>query len=134
MFDVLARITELRQERGWTAYTLSKKSGISQSTFSTWYSRGGEPSVFMLEKICKAFDITLEDFFSQSATVIESETKLAHFRKLSGLSQEELADQAGISVETVCAYEQKKRDISKAQYRIVKKIAEVLDCNTDDIV
>ena len=54
---------------------------------------------------------------------LQPDTRLARIRKLSGLSQEELAKKAGISVETICAYEQRKRDISKA-----------LGCIADDIV
>jgi len=65
---------------------------------------------------------------------MQSETRLARIRKLAGLSQEELAKKAGISVETICAYEQRKRDISKAQYRIVSKMAKALGCIADDIV
>ncbi len=65
---------------------------------------------------------------------LQPDTRLARIRKLAGLSQEELAKKAGISVETVCAYEQRKRDISKAQYRIVHKIAKALGCIADDIV
>lgn len=35
--NVLARITQLRQKRGWTEYELAKRSGLPQSTISTWY-------------------------------------------------------------------------------------------------
>ncbi len=65
---------------------------------------------------------------------MQSETRLARIRKLAGLSQDELAKKAGVSVETVCAYEQRKRDIGKAQYRIVKKMAKALGCIADDLV
>ena len=54
-------------------------------------------------------------------------------RKEAGLSQKELADKAGISVETVCAYEQGKRDIMQAQYRIIKSLAGALECRPEDI-
>ncbi len=65
---------------------------------------------------------------------IQPDTRLARIRKLAGLSQEELAKKAGISVETVCAYEQRKRDIGKAQYRIVRQMARALGCIADDLV
>ena len=64
----------------------------------------------------------------------ERETLLARKRQECHLSQEELAKKAKISVETVCAYEQGKRDIERAQYRIVKALADALECSIDEIV
>ncbi|WP_334291954.1 helix-turn-helix transcriptional regulator [Blautia obeum] len=45
MFDVLGKITSLREERGWTTYRLSKLSGIPQSTISTWYRKNLMPPI-----------------------------------------------------------------------------------------
>ncbi len=134
MFNTLDRITELRLEKGWSVYKLAKESDIKQSTFASWYSREIEPSISMVEKICSALDMSLPEFFSEAPRTMESETRLAHFRKLSDLSQEELAGKSGVSVETICAYEQRKRDISKAQYRIVQRLADVLECSASDLV
>ena len=53
--DVLARITKLRLDRGWTEYELAKRSGLPQSTISTWYSKNMLPTVTSLESICKGF-------------------------------------------------------------------------------
>lgn len=39
MFDVLARIQELRESREWSVYKLAKLSGIPQSTIATWYQK-----------------------------------------------------------------------------------------------
>ena len=62
-FDILARVDQLMQERVWTQYELSKKSGIPQSTISTWWSRNYYPGIDSIEKLCKAFGITLSQFF-----------------------------------------------------------------------
>lgn len=133
MFDILGRITELRNERGWSVYRLAKNAGIPQSSMATWYSKELAPPMEAIEKMCMAFGITLAEFFEEKQTD-NAETLLAKHRKLADLSQEELAKRAGISVESICAYEQGKRDISRAQYRIVKRLANVLECNADDIV
>lgn len=133
MFKVLDKITELREERGWSVYRIAKEADIPQSTIATWYSQHRTPPIEDIEKICDAFDITLQDFFADSP-VISSETPLARKRKESDLSQEELAKKAKISVETVCSYEQGKRDITKAQYRIVKALADALSCRMEEIV
>ena len=62
--DVLQHITALRKERGWSEYRLAKESGISQSTLSNLYRRDNTPTVSTLEAFCKAFGISLAQFFT----------------------------------------------------------------------
>jgi transcriptional regulator with XRE-family HTH domain len=61
--DVLAKIIELRDARNWTEYQLAEKSGMAQSTISSWYRKRMLPTISSLEKICNAFGITLSQFF-----------------------------------------------------------------------
>ncbi len=63
--EVLVRIRQLLAERNWSIYKLSKVSGVSQSTLSNMFSRNNSPSISTLEEICKAFGITLAQFFSE---------------------------------------------------------------------
>ena len=70
MKDVLKEITRLRLNRKWTEYKLAEESGVSQSTISTWYSRGQTPTVQTLDKICKGFGITLSQFFAEGDEAI----------------------------------------------------------------
>lgn len=65
MIDVLERITEYRTQKGWSEYQLAEKSGLTQSTISSWYRRNLIPSIPSLNKICRAFGITLSQFFSE---------------------------------------------------------------------
>lgn len=64
MFDINERIVELRTERHWSEYQLSEKSGIGQSTISSWSRTKSMPTIPNLEKICNAFGITLSQFFA----------------------------------------------------------------------
>lgn len=64
MIDVLERITSFRTTKGWTEYQLAEKSGLTQSTISSWYRKNMLPSIPSLEKICVAFGITLSQFFA----------------------------------------------------------------------
>ncbi len=63
MFDVLGRITELRKARGISVYRLAKLSGIPQSTIATWYQKGLYPPIDKIEKVCRALDVSLSEFF-----------------------------------------------------------------------
>lgn len=133
MFDVLGRITQLRNERNWSVYKVAKEAGIPQSTIATWYLKNRCPSVEDIEKISAAFDLTLSEFFSD-LYMASLETPLALKRKASELSIEELAEQAKIPVEILRAYEQGTSDILKAQYRVVKALADALGCEMKEIV
>lgn len=63
--NILDKITTLRQERNWSEYQLAEKSGLTQSTISSWYRKNMIPSITSLTKICDAFGITLSQFFME---------------------------------------------------------------------
>ena len=63
--DVLDRITELRLGRNWTEYRLAEEADIPQSTINSWYRRKQEPGLTTIRKLCKAFGITLSQFFQE---------------------------------------------------------------------
>ena len=70
MKDILATITQYRQARGWTEYQLAEKSGLPQSTISSWYRKNMIPTVPSLEKICTAFGITLSQLFAEGDNAV----------------------------------------------------------------
>ena len=70
MKDILAVITTYREERGWTEYQLAERSGLPQSTISSWYRKNMIPTIPSLEKICAAFGITLSQLFSEGDTPV----------------------------------------------------------------
>ena len=66
MTDILGLIRKNREARGWTEYQLAERSGLPQSTISSWYKKGMTPSFSSLEKICEAFGLTLSQFFADA--------------------------------------------------------------------
>ena len=66
MADILGMIRKNRETRGWTEYQLAERSGLPQSTISSWYKKGMTPSFSSLEKICEAFGLTLSQFFADA--------------------------------------------------------------------
>lgn len=66
--DILSKITELREERHWSEYQLAEKSGLTQSTISSWYRKNIVPSVPSLARICEAFGLSLSQFFLEDET------------------------------------------------------------------
>ena len=67
--DTNERLQQLLKERGWSEYRLSKVSGLSESTIANIFKRNTIPSIVTLESICKAFGITLSQFFADGEMV-----------------------------------------------------------------
>lgn len=79
-----------------------------------------------ITKFVSALDERLKEYYTQTA--------LARLRTSTGLSQHELADRSGINVRIIQSYEQRLRDINKAQLSTVAALAKALDCSTDDLM
>lgn len=70
MKNVLEEITRLRTRRQWSEYDLAKRSGLSQSTISTWYRKNQVPTIQTLDKVCKGLGITLSQFFAEEEDAV----------------------------------------------------------------
>lgn len=63
-----------------------------------------------------------------------SESKLKIARKHCGLTQEALANESGVSLNTIRAYERKSKDLNKAQFDIVMRLAKALKCDVSELL
>jgi DNA-binding transcriptional regulator YiaG len=61
-------------------------------------------------------------------------TNLKRIREATGLSQSQLAKEAGVSLRSVQMYEQRNKDVNKAQAISLAKIARVLSCAVEDLL
>ncbi len=66
-FNTKDRIRNLQKEFGWNDYVLSERSGISRSTISRWWSGEVEISGRSVARICEAFEISVDEFYSGTA-------------------------------------------------------------------
>lgn len=82
--DVLKRIEELRNERGWSIYKLAEESGLTQSTIANMFSRKTMPSISTLTQLCEAFNISLSQFFNSDSNVFSDEefSIISKYKKL----------------------------------------------------
>lgn len=62
------------------------------------------------------------------------DTNLASIRRAAGLSQKQLAEAADIPVRTIQQYEQRQKNINKAQAEYIFRMARVLGCKMDDLL
>lgn len=68
--DILDRIRQLMDERGWTTYKLAKQADLSESTLMNLFRRNHAPTFATLDAICKACGITLAQFFTDGGSSI----------------------------------------------------------------
>lgn len=89
--DYLRRLLELQNQRGWTDYRIAKEAGLSPNTVSNIYRRNNVPSLPTLEALCKAFGITMAQFFAENDMVELSPEQRQLFDKWSALTEEQKA-------------------------------------------
>lgn len=77
--------------------------------------------------IQKSYEI-LDAHFSKS----ESRLKIA--RKHCGLTQEALSIESGVPLNTIRAYERKSKDLNKAQFDTVIRLAKALKCDATELL
>ena len=76
--DAQKRIKQLMEERGWTDYRLAKEAKLSHSTVTNMFNRNNAPTLPTLEAVCRAFGITLAQFFTEDggSQITEEQQKL----------------------------------------------------------
>ena len=87
--DVRARLQQLMDEREWTIYRLAKEADIPWSTIRNMFKRGTEPSIATLESLCRAFGITLAQFFGAESEMGLSEEQNRLLRQWSRLREKD---------------------------------------------
>ena len=60
--DATEKIKEMMKQRGWSAYKLAKKSGLSETTIANLIRRNTVPSIPTVEAICNGFGISLSQY------------------------------------------------------------------------
>ena len=74
------------------------------------------------------------DKMNQLYRTARPDTNLKSLRILAGLTQSMLADEAQVPLRTIQQYEQRQKDINKAQADTLLRLARVLNCGVEDLV
>ena len=61
-------------------------------------------------------------------------SNLKRIRNEKNVTQKELSERSGISLQMISFYEQGVKDINKAQAITLYKIAQALECNIEDLL
>lgn len=74
------------------------------------------------------------DTMRRQAATKNMETRLKYYRRKLGLSQRQLAENADIPVRTIQQYEQRQKNINKAQAEYLIRLASVLGCSERELM
>ena len=86
MIPINKKILDLCDERKWSPYELAQRSDVPYATLNSALNRDTAPKIDTLEILCKAFGITLAQFFNdgeQTEVLTEAERELVElYRRL----------------------------------------------------
>lgn len=76
----------------------------------------------------------LFDIIPSMKVNVHPETNLKRIRVARGYSQKQLAELSGVSLRAIQTYEQRQKDINKAQSDSLHRLAKALDCKMEDLL
>lgn len=74
------------------------------------------------------------DVMDERRTSLQKQTNLKRIRTAYGCSQSELANRSGVSLRSIQMYEQRYKDINKAQSGFLASISRTLGCRIEDLL
>lgn len=101
--DILGRINELRNQRGWSVNRLALESELTQSTVFNMLYRKSLPTIRTLQSLCKGFGISLGEFFMESnkniySLSLDEKAIIDKYRKINS-EQRKLAREFLVNIE-----------------------------------
>ncbi len=122
-----------RSPEYWVGWMLTHYQWYSARTFKSILSTIPYEELLGLYGILHEADIQ-KSYEVLDAHFARSESKLKTARKHCGFTQEKLASESGVSLNTIRAYERKSKDLNKAGVDIVRSLARALKCEVGDLV
>ena len=130
-----ARESLRRTKAYWTGWILAFYQWTSNRTFREILQA---LPASMIEQMYGVYHEAPEERFAATADEIVREnfpeTRLKRIRSAYGCSQSRLAEMSGVGIRSIQMYEQRKKDINKAESRSVLRLARALGCEMEDIM
>lgn len=133
IYNIESIVSYERSPVYWVGWMLTHYQWYSGHTFRSILDTIPYNELIGLYGILHEADIQ-KSYEVLDAHFASSESKLKIIRKYCGLTQEALAEKSGVSLNTIRAYERKSKDLNKAQFNIVMKLAKTLKCNVSELV
>jgi len=128
-------VTDYRTSEYWGGWALAQYQWYTARRFSSILRFMPFSEILNMYYTLHEADIT--EFYAAADEIYKStrpQTGLKRIRETVGLSQSKLAAEAGVSLRTIQMFEQRSKDINKAQAITVVKIARALGCEAGDLM
>lgn len=123
-----------RSEEFWTGWALAYYQWETAMSFAEIVRYVPIKDIMALYTPYHEMDIRqFVDRMNELYKAAKPETNLKHLRQRAGLSQRELAEQSGVPMRTIQQYEQRQKNINKAQAEYLVMLAKVLCCEVIDL-
>ena len=130
-----ARESLRRTKAYWTGWILAFYQWTSNRTFRDILQALPASTI---EQMYRVYHEAPEERFAETADEIIREkfpeTRLKRIRSAYGCSQSRLAEMSGVGIRSIQLYEQRKKDINKAEVGSVLRLARALGCEIEDIM
>mgnify|MGYP005792330855 FL=1 len=127
--------TASRSEEFWTGWALAYYQWETSMSFAQIVRYVTIKDMTVLYQPYHEMDIRqFVDKVNAMYKAAKPETNLKLLRKKAGLSQRELADLSSVPVRTIQQYEQRQKNINKAQAEYLVMLAKVLCCEVEDLM
>ena len=133
--DIKPRYTADRSEEYWLGWALAYyqwETGLSFANIIKYI-----PIKDILALYTPYHEMDIRHFVSRMNKMYltaKPDTNLQMFRKKAGLSQKQLAEFSGVPLRTIQQYEQRQKNINKAQGEYLIMLSKVLCCKSEDLI
>lgn len=124
-----------RSEEYWTGWAIAYYQWESNLRFSE--ITNVVPITQILEMYHPYHEMDIRQFVDKMNELIKenhTDTNLKKQRKVLGMSQRDLAEESGVPLRTIQQYEQRQKNINKAQADYLARLANVLACDVVDLM
>ena len=124
-----------RSEEFWTGWALAYYQWETSLGFAEIVQNIPIKDIMALYSPYHEMDIRqFVDRMNELYNTARQETNLKLWRQKTGLTQRELAELAGVPVRTIQQYEQRQKNINKAQAEYLVRLARALYCEVTDLL
>jgi len=129
------RYTANRSEEYWTGWALAYYQWETSLSFREIVRYVPIKEIRALYSPYHEMDIRqFADKMNDLYLAAKPDTNLKTLRQRAGLSQRELAERSGVPLRTIQQYEQRQKQINKAQAEYLAMLAKALRCDIEDLI
>lgn len=124
-----------RSAEYWTGWTVCYYQWKSNRTYAEIFRAVSFEEFLELYPTLHEADVTkAAEVLEQRVREVYPDTNLKRIRMAYGCSQSRLAALSGVSLRSIQMYEQRKKDINRAQAESVYRLAKALGCHVEDLL